>query len=348
MFLKILITGGNGFIARNLFEQLKRTGFKTSSSEGPAIHTNFAEVGKNFSAYLPNSPDGTVGVKQVGVLEKLTSPQNSQPSKYTILSLNSRELNLLDSQKVFNYIKNNKFDVVIHTANHDAAARFSTKDPQKVLENNLRMFFNIARCKEHFSKMIYFGSGAEFDRRHWLPKMKEDYFNTYVPADQYGFSKYIMTKYAEVNSNIYNLRLFGVFGKYDDWKTRFLPNACSSAVLNRDIRMNQNRSFDFLYIDDLVKIVRWFIDNKPKKNVYNICTGKTIDFKSIAEKIIKISGKKNLKIRVKLKGSGREYSGDNTRLMKEIKGFKFTSINQSIKVLYEWYEKNKQIIKKPF
>lgn len=285
--MNILITGKDGFIARNLFEQLK--------------------------------------------------------DKHTIVSLDSKELDLLDSSKVFNYIKSSRFDVVIHTATYDAAPKHSVKDPLKVLEYNLKMFFSIARCKDYFNKMIYFGSGAEFGRENWVPRMKEDYFDQHVPQDQYGFSKYIMTKYTQVNKNIYNLRLFAVFGKYEDWRVRFISNACYNAILNLPVAIDQNRYFDFLYIDDLVNIVKWFIDNEPKKNVYNVCANKTVDFKTVAEKIVKISGKK-LDITIKVEGLGREYSGDNSLLLSELKGFKFSSIDDSINSLYNWYVLNKDTI----
>ena len=285
--MKILITGGAGFIARNLFEQLK--------------------------------------------------------DKYTLISFNSKELNLLDASKVYEVIKENLFDIIIHTATYDAAPITSTKDPLKVLENNLKMFFHIARCKEFYGKMIYFGSGAEFGRENWIPRMKEDYFDEKVPIDQYGFSKYIMTQYAQLNSNIYNLRLFGVFGKYEDWRYRFISNTCCKAVLNRPITINQNVFFDYLYIDDLVLIVNWFINNKPKINVYNVCTGKTYDFKTLAEKIIDISGKP-LDIIIKNKGLGKEYSGDNSLIMNELENFQFSPIDESIKALYEWYNQNKEML----
>ena len=175
--------------------------------------------------------------------------------------------------------------------------------------------------------------------------MKEDYFDQHVPQDQYGFSKYIMTKYTQSNSNIYNLRLFAVFGKYDDWWTRFISNACCHAVFDLPIKINQNKFFDFIYIDDLIKIVKWFINNKHRKNVYNVCTGNVYDFKTLAEKIIKISGK-NLDIIINTDGLGREYSGDNSLLLSELKDFKFTLIDEGIKVLYNWYDLNKHIIEK--
>lgn len=283
--MKILITGGKGFIARNLLEQLD--------------------------------------------------------SEYNFLITNRQELDLLNYPKVLDYIKSNKFDVIIHTANYDAAPKHSTKDPKKVLENNLKMFFNLVRCKAYFDKMIYFGSGAEYSREHWIPKMKEDYFDQHVPTDQYGFSKYVMTKYALSSSNIYNLRFFAVFGKYDDWRVRIISNVCHDVALGLTPTINQNKYYDFIYINDLIRIIKWFIDNNPKKKVYNVCTGNVIDFKTIAEKIIKISGKK-LNIIIKTKGLGREYSGDNTLLLNELKDFKFTLVDKSIKDLYNWYDQNKK------
>jgi GDP-L-fucose synthase len=111
------------------------------------------------------------------------------------------------------------------------------------------------------------------------------------------------------------------------------------------IRIDQNRYYDFLCVDDLIKIVQWFIDNKPKHKVYNICTGRVIDFETIAKKIVKISGK-NLNIEIKTEGLASEYSGDNSMLTSEIKKFKFGSIDEQIKNLYSWYDLNKNIIKK--
>ncbi|MBU1097701.1 MAG: NAD(P)-dependent oxidoreductase [Bacteroidetes bacterium] len=287
--LKILITGGSGFIAKSLHEVL--------------LH------------------------------------------EYNVVLVTRKELDLLDSVKVYDFFKKNKFDAVIHSATYDAAPVFSTKDPQKVLENNLRMFFNIARSKDHFGKMIYFGSGAEYSRENWIPNMKEDYFDKHVPSDQYGFSKYLMAKYAQLSNNIYNLRLFGVFGKYDDWRYRFIPNACCQAVYDMPITINQNAVFDFLYIDDLINIVQWFLNNKPSQNIYNVCSGKSYDFKTLAGKIINAANK-SLDIKIKKEGLRIEYSGDNSLLKNEIKNLEFLSIDKSIEQLYKWYNSNKVLIDK--
>lgn len=262
---------------------------------------------------------------------------------YSVAALSRKELELNDASSVSEYICENQFDVVIHAATYDAAPKDSPKDPNMVLENNLKMFFNLTRCSDFYGKMLYFGSGAEFSRPFWVPKMSEDYFDKHVPTDQYGFSKYIMTKYSLQSENIYNLRLFGVHGKYDDWRYRFISNACCHAVFNMLISIHQNAVFDFLYINDLVKIVKWFIDNEPQHKVYNVCSSKTYDYVTLARKIIDIS-QNNMKVVIKNEGCRTEYSGDNSRLLNEMKVFEFTSMETSLEYMYEYYLNNKSEI----
>jgi UDP-glucose 4-epimerase len=285
---KVLITGGNGFIAKSLHESLENS--------------------------------------------------------YTIDRCDRSKLDLLDSDKVFQYLKTSNFDIVIHGATYDAAPEFSTKDPNAVLENNLRMFFNLARCSDYFDKMIYFGSGAEFSRPHWTPRMSENYFGIHVPVDQYGYSKYLMNEYASLSSNIYNLRLFGLFGKYDDWRYRFISNACCKAVLDMPISMKHNSVFDYLYIDDLISTIDWAINNIPEHKNYNVCSGESISYMTLANLIIEESGKK-LEIIVEQDDTGYEYSGDNSRLISET-GLVFTDIRSAIRRLYGSYLHNKSIISK--
>lgn len=263
-------------------------------------------------------------------------------NEYDVYAPSSSDLNLLNSEKVTNYLRENHFDIVIHCATWNATSN-SKKDTTKVLENNLRMYFNLARHQNLYGKMIYFGSGAEFSREHWKPKMSEKYFDTYVPTDQYSFSKYIMCKHAEKSENIYNLRLFGVFGKYEDWKIRFISNAICKVINDLPITIKQNVFFDYMYIDNLVEITKFFMRNNLQLHVYNVCTGKVYDLKSLAEKVLEIANK-NLPILIREKSMGREYSGTNNKFIKEIGRFSFKTIDNCINELYDWYKKNNDII----
>lgn len=283
---KIMITGGTGFIGRNLKEQLQ--------------------------------------------------------GSYEIFAPSRAELDILDQYKVEQILKTNAFDVVIHAATQNAS-RNAREGLNAVLERNLRMFFNLERCCGYYGKMLYYGSGAEYDIKNYRPNMKETYFDEHIPKDDYGFSKYIMSKSAAYSPNIYDLRLFGVFGPYEDWEIRFISNACCKVLFDMPITIRKNVVFDYMYIDDLVGITSWFCENTPKEKHYNITTGYRSDLKSIAEKIRSISGRK-LDIRIEEEGLKPEYSGDNGKLLSEMGKYLFMSLDEAIEKLYYWYSKNINLI----
>ncbi len=276
-----------------------------------------------------------------GFIGKNLSEQLS--NKYNFYSPSHSELDLEDTEAVEEFIKSNDFDVVIHAANW-GGTRKKNENLENSVEKNLKFFFNVVRCKKYFKKFIQLGSGAEYSRLHLAPKMKETYFDTHVPMDSYGFYKYVCSKYLENMDNVVVLKIFGCYGKYEDYEIRFISNAICKTLFDLPITItNKNVFFDYLHVNDLTKIMEYFIENDGQHKFYNITPDKSIDLLTIANKIKKISGK-NVDIIVKNEGLGSEYSGDNSRLKTEIKNLKFTDIDAGIQELYEWYSKNKNIV----
>ncbi|GFE58138.1 NAD(P)-dependent oxidoreductase [Geobacter sp. AOG1] len=280
--MNILLTGGSGFIGRNIREQLS--------------------------------------------------------GRYTVISPGHRELDLTDEVHVREFFLRNDIDVVIHGAvkpGHRNAA-----DQSGLLDANTRMFFNLMANADRFRKMIFLGSGAVYDMRHYKAKMEEGYFGTHIPVDPHGFSKYIIAKYLEHRQNVVKLRLFGVFGKYEDYAIRFISNAICKALFDLPITIKQNRHFDYLYIDDLMPVLEHFIENRAEHVAYNVTPDAAVDLYSLAEMVRCRSGK-DLPIVVGEPGLGPEYSGDNRRLRAEIPGLTFTPLVEAIDRLYGWYENRK-------
>lgn len=261
--------------------------------------------------------------------------------EYQLYCPSSRELNLLDTEAVQAYLGQQYFDVVIHSANRNETRRQIT--PYDALDGNLRMFFNLERCHNFYGKLLYFGSGAEYDRKNYVPDMTEEYFGVHVPRDAYGFSKYIMAKACEKSDNIYDLCLFGVYGKYEEWERRFISNAVCRALKGKDITIRQNVYFDYLWVEDLFRIVRWFIENEPQKKRYNVCRGVKIDLYSLAVMVREILNI-DCAITVAQEGWKPEYTGDNSCLLGEMGAYEFTSFEDSVKTLCDYYKANLQEI----
>lgn len=282
----ICITGGSGFIGRNLCEQLS--------------------------------------------------------NRYYIIAPSSKILDLSNLQKVERYFSNNNIDIVIH------AAHWGGKREGEVLPNqtevNLKIFTNLLSCKNLYRKMIYFGSGAEYGKQQNLHNVKESYFGTHIPEDSYGLYKYMCSRIIENEKKVVNLRLFGVYGKYEDYKTRFVSYAICQALLNKKIVINQNVVFDYVYVKDLGKIIEYFIEHKNKYRYYNVGRGQGVDLITIATIVSEVV--KTTKIEIVKKGLNKEYTCDTTQLKKEVKNLQYTDITESIKELSLYYQSILPNIKK--
>lgn len=117
------------------------------------------------------------------------------------------ELDVLDEASVFARLRQGSYDAVLNCLDRHAVADAS------YAEERLRMFHNLAHHRDLYGKMIYFGSGAEYGRQLPLESVRECDFGRVIPSDSYGFALYQMSEFSLMSENIYNLRLFGIFGK---------------------------------------------------------------------------------------------------------------------------------------
>ena len=278
--MKILITGGSGFIGRNLFEGLK--------------------------------------------------------DKYVVFAPTHQELDVADYLALEKFINKQKIEIIIHAA---------VKGGNNVFENTLRMFVSIIRNAEKLDKIIHFGSGAEYDKTRDLIKIKESAWGNRIPADSYGLAKFICSEIAKNNKKIKTLRLFGVYGKYEDYRFKFISNTIAKVLLGLPIVIKQDVIFDYLYIDDLLKIIDYFLAHSSRYSEYNIVPPLPIKISTIAGIVANITSR-NPKIIIKNQGMNLQYTANNSQLLKFYPSLQFTPYSEGINRLYEYYRKNIKLIDK--
>jgi len=257
-------------------------------------------------------------------------------SDYNLYMPSSKELNLHNEREVDNYIKSNKIDIIIHLANRGGGR--DTIGMKNVTEYNLRMFFNIAKHEKKVKKIVSFGSGAEYCKHKPIKEAKENEYLKEIPKDEYGFYKWITSKYIEKSENIVQLRIFGCYGEYEDYRYKFISNSIVKNLLNLPIVIYKNVYFDYIYINDLLKIIDWFIHNESEHKIYNASTGKKIDLLTLANLINEISDYKS-DIRLLNDGLNNEYTSNNERLLNEV-NINFTSHKEAIKKMREYFKRN--------
>src|SRR3989344_1909060 len=176
--------------------------------------------------------------------------QEQLGAKYEILAPSHSELDMTDGPAVYAYLEKHKPEIVLHAATLGGNRK---KQFTNISYNNLQMFFNIIRGKEFFNRLFTFGSCVEYDRRQPVVEVSEDDYKKSVPVDEYAFAKYVMARYAEEVDYITHLRFFGVYGRYEDYETRFISNAMCKAILGMPITMKQDVYFDYVYAPDVVR-----------------------------------------------------------------------------------------------
>lgn len=255
-------------------------------------------------------------------------------NKYKILMPTHTELDLLNTEAVDEFFRKNKIDVVVHCANIGGLRNDSNSSDS--VKTNLKIFFNLVKNKDRFKKMVHMGSGAEYNKSKDIIDVREIDFGSSVPDDNYGFYKYLCSKYIERSNNIYCLRIFGVFGKYEDYNIKFISNLICKYICRLPLTMIQDCKFDYIYINDFVKIIGYFIENSPEKKIFNVGSGKKVSLFAIVN-IINELGDYSLPIVVKRSGLNREYTSNIDLLKNEIKDLKLMPIDQAIKNLYQYY-----------
>ena len=254
---------------------------------------------------------------------------------YEILSPSSRELDLTNDKAVKCYFDNHSIDFVVHCATYRNNGNNTTHMVDEELESNLRMYFSLAAQEDKFRKMVYLGSGAEFDKTRPIINIKEEQFGLHIPQNKYGLGKYIMNQHCRNSKNIYNLRMFGTLNKYERYTKNVVCNLCAKAIMGLPLTLKQDVLFSWIDIQDVAKAIIYLFENTSKRHDYNIAFPNAYKLSEIASMIQNTSYHNCGPLCFEKEGMNKEYTCDTTNWVKE--GFNdFIPITKSIESIYEY------------
>lgn len=260
--MRILVTGGGGFVGKYLVKSLLDKG-------------NSVTIYDNFRS---STEDNILSLKRDGA---------------TIV-----KGNITDFESVLKAVKDVEF--LIHLA-AKISVPDSIKSPELTFAVNVTGSINVLRAcvKQNVRNIIAASSAAVYGQPKDLPLTETSPTSSISP---YGESKVTMEKHLRDFSNTYGLdtialRFFNIYGKgqsdtYAGVITKFMNNISDNKPLV--IFGDGSNTRDFISIDDVVNSIHNAMENiKGKKgNYYNIAMGKSVSIKELAELMLSISGKK--------------------------------------------------------
>ena len=246
-------------------------------------------------------------------------------------------------------------DHVSHQAALGSVPR-SIKDPLTTNEVNITGTLNIfnAARERKIKRVVYAGSSSTYGDHPGLPKKEELIGN---PLSPYAVSKYVNELYAAVFSGLYGLeiiglRYFNIFGPRqnpDGPYAAVIPLFIKAIINNQTALINGDGSHsrDFTYVDNAVQanILSLFTENKNALNqVYNIACGEQVTLLQLFDMLAKIG---ESKLRPE---HGPERKGDVKHSMADIAKAKQliqydppVSTQEGLKKTFEWYEQQKEV-----
>jgi len=311
----ILLTGGSGFIGSNLLSELNKAGI------------NDAIIVDNI-----NSIEKSANLNGLNYSFSI--------NKYNFWSWIVRE--------------QPKISLIIHLG---ACTDTTELNKQYLKENNIeysKRLFKIATIENipfiYASSAATYGSGINsFSDLH-------SKLNKLEPLSEYGRSKHAFDKWLltqkEKPSYWIGLKFFNVYGPNEEHKKnmasavfKFIDQARQDSLIKifkgSHGYNNGEQERDFIFVDDVIKVIMWFSFNKGKNGIYNVGTGTTTTFNRIAKCITK--EKKDVSI-LYIDFPNHLYDMYQAYTKADIKklqnsGYKdnFISIDQGIKKMIEIY-----------
>jgi UDP-glucuronate 4-epimerase len=270
--MKILVTGGAGFIGSNLIERL--------------LEQNHAIVCiDNFDDFYSKNI-------------KLKNLENYDLNKNYSFS----ETDILDKNGLDNLFRENEFDLVINLA-AKSGVRPSLLNPEIYFQTNVLGTLNVLETMKKFNvnKLIYASSSSVYGNNKKLPFSESDDVNN--PISPYAASK----KSAELlchtfhhlyGFDIFCLRFFTVYGPKQ--RPDLAIHKFSNAILNnQEIEMygNGETSRDYTYIDDILDGVLNSVEKLKGFEIINLGESKQISLSEMLQTLEKHIG---IKAKIKL------------------------------------------------
>jgi len=277
-----------------------------------------------------------------------------------VIGISSKDVNLLDRVKTFDYIQEINPSVIIDAAAKVGGIGGNNQYPVEFLSHNLQIQSNLmdAAHAAKTEKFLFLGSSCIYPRNSLQP-IKEDYLLTgeleqtnsaYAVAKIAGIEliKSYRKEYAHKWISAMPTNLYGPHDNFDLENGHVLP-----VLIRKFIEAKKNNSSEvnlwgsgsplreFLHVDDLARAVIICIEKYDDSQLINIGTGVEISIKDLASKISAIVGFSG-----KIVWNADKPDGTPRKVLDITKisnlGWKpIITLDQGIASTVEWYLQNK-------
>lgn len=313
--MKILVTGGSGFIGSTLCDKLVE-------------HGDYVVNLDNFNNYYDPR------IKWENIQGVLNSP------RYKLYVGDTRDPKILS--QIF---ENEKPETVVHLAAM-AGVRNSLKDPIEYVDVDVKGTVNLLEFarKYEIKKFVFGSSSSVYGKNTKVPFKEDDLLEGQVSP--YAASKRAGEIYCQTYSEMYNmkiscLRFFTVYGPRQRPEeaihlfTKLISEGKAIPVFGDGTSRR-----DYTYIDDVVDGIIKAIEKDYKFEIFNIGNSDTISLSDLIKLLENTIGKKAIIDRKPFQLGDVQITYADISKSKKLLGYNpKTKIEEGVKKFWEWYKK---------
>jgi GDP-L-fucose synthase len=277
-----------------------------------------------------------------------------------VIGISSKNVNLLDREKTFSYIKDLKPSLIIDAAAKVGGVGSNNTYPVEFLSQNLQIQSNLmdAAHEAKVEKLVFLGSSCIYPRNCAQP-IKEDYLLTgeleqtnsaYAVAKIAGIEliKSYRKEYGHAWISIMPTNLYGPNDNFDLENSHVLP-----ALIRKFVEAKKNNSpevvlwgsgtplREFLHVDDLAKAVLICIEKYDDSQQINIGSGDEISIKDLAQKIANLTGFNGNVVWDANRPDGTPRKVLDSTKINKLGWKRAITLDQGIASTVKWYQENK-------
>lgn len=217
---------------------------------------------------------------------------------------NIADLDFLDYMDKDDFItsimEDEDFPEFVEAIFHEGACSTTTEwNGKYMMQNNYEYSKELLHyCLDRRIQFIYASSAATYGNKTSFTEVLE----SEGPINVYGYSKFLFDQYVrrvlpEAQSQVVGLRYFNVYGPREQHKGSM---ASVAYHLNNQIQTDDKiklfagcdgyadgaQERDFIYVNDVVKVNLWFLDNASVSGIYNCGTGRSEPFNNVAKAVL--------------------------------------------------------------
>jgi ADP-L-glycero-D-manno-heptose 6-epimerase len=209
------------------------------------------------------------------------------------------------------WLDGRKLDAVIHMG---AISDTTADDGDLVMDSNFRLSLSLLDwCTETGTPFIYASSAATYGdgEKGFDDDASPEYLRSLRPMNLYGWSKHLFdqaliarkVRGEKLPPQWAGLKFFNVFGPNEYHKGKMasvLSKVFDDARAGGTVRLfksykpgtaDGDQRRDFIYVDDVVAVVRWLMESPRISGLFNVGTGKARSFRDMIEAMFAAMGR---------------------------------------------------------